>query len=39
MEPTDFTATPRSGKAIDFIYRMSFFERPMIDLGGKHFTV
>lgn len=30
MEPTDFTATPRSGKAIDFVYRMNFFERPMV---------
>ena len=39
VEPTDFTATPRSGKAIDFIYKMAFFEKPMIDLGGKHFSV
>lgn len=39
MEPTDFTATPRTGKAIDFVYRMNLFERPMLDLGGKHFTV
>jgi hypothetical protein len=38
MEPTDFTSIPRSGKAIDFIYRMNFYERPMLDLGGKHFT-
>jgi hypothetical protein len=30
---------PRSGRAIDFVYRMSFFERPMIELGGKHFTI
>lgn len=39
MEQTDFTSVPRPGKAIDYVYRMSFFERPMIDLGGKHFTV
>jgi hypothetical protein len=39
MEPTDFTSIPRTGKAIDFVYRMNFFERPMLDLGGKHFTV
>jgi hypothetical protein len=39
MEPTDFNLMPRSGRAIDFVYRMSFFERPMVDLGGKHFTV
>jgi hypothetical protein len=39
MEPTDFNLMPRSGRAIDFVYRMSFFERPMVDLGGKHFTI
>lgn len=39
MEPTDFTSIPRSGKAIDFVYRMNFYERPMLDLGGKHFIV
>lgn len=39
MEPNDFAAAPRHGKALDFVYRMAFFEKPMIDLGGKHFTV
>lgn len=39
METTDFNATPRSGKAIDFINRMSLFERPSVDLAGKCFTV
>lgn len=39
MEATDFTSSPRSGKAIEFVYRMNFFERPMLDLGGNHFTV
>lgn len=39
MEPTDFTSIPRAGKAIDFVYRMNFYERPMLDLAGKHFTV
>jgi hypothetical protein len=39
MEPTDFTSIPRSGKAIDFVYRNNFYERPMLDLSGKHFTV
>jgi hypothetical protein len=39
MEPTDFTSIPRSGKAIDFVYRMNFYERPMLDLSGKHFTI
>ena len=38
MEPTDFAATPRTGKALDFVYRCSLYERPMLDLGGKHFT-
>jgi len=39
MEPTDFTAVPRTGKAVDFVYRCSFFEKPMISLAGKHFTI
>lgn len=39
MEPTDFTSQPRTGRAMDFVYRMSFFEKPMIELGGKIFTV
>lgn len=39
VETTDFNATPRSGKALDFVYRLSLFERPTIDLAGKRFTV
>jgi len=39
MESTDFNAFPRTGKALDFIYRMSLFERPMVDLAGEKFTV
>lgn len=39
MEATDFNASPRSGKALDFVYRMSLFECPTIDLAGKRFTV
>jgi hypothetical protein len=39
MEATDFTSWPRPGKAIEFVYRMTFFERPALDLGGKRFTV
>ena len=39
METNDFNSTPRSGKAIDFIYRLSLFERPSIDLAGRRFTV
>eukprot|EP00978_Attheya_sp_CCMP212_P009549 scaffold22590_cov46-Attheya_sp.AAC.4 len=32
MEPSDFNSVPRTGKAFDFVYRMSLFERPVIDL-------
>ncbi|KAL7573611.1 hypothetical protein ACA910_008745 [Epithemia clementina (nom. ined.)] len=39
MEPSDFTAQPRTGKAMDFVYRMSLFEKPMIELRNKKFTV
>lgn len=39
MEQADFTAAPRTGRALDFVYRMSLFESPMIDLGNKRFTV
>ena len=39
MEPSDFTAQPRTGKAIDFVYRMSLYEKPMIELRNKKFTV
>jgi hypothetical protein len=39
IELTYFSATPRSGKALAFIYRMSLFERPIVDLAGKRFTV
>ncbi len=30
---------PRSGKALDFIYRVSLFEKPVFDLGGKRLTL
>lgn len=39
MEPNDFNASPRAGKAVDFIHRVSFFDRPKIELGGKKFVV
>ncbi|KAL3920500.1 MAG: hypothetical protein SGILL_003233, partial [Bacillariaceae sp.] len=39
MESTDFNSMPRTGKALDFVYRMSLFERPIVDLSGKKFTV
>lgn len=39
MEANDFSATPRSGKAIDFVYRLSLFQPPSIDLAGRRLTV
>ena len=39
MEPTDFCSTPRTGRAIDFAHRISLFEQPMVELGGKKFLV
>lgn len=39
MEPTDFNASPRAGKAVDFIHRVSLFDRPLVELGGKKFVV
>eukprot|EP00956_Cyclotella_meneghiniana_P015044 scaffold22813_cov78-Cyclotella_meneghiniana.AAC.9 len=39
MEPNDFNACPRAGKALDFIYRIPFFSRPVVELGGKKFVI
>lgn len=39
MESSDFHSVPRAGKSIDFVYRMSLFEPPMVELSGKKFTV
>ena len=39
MEPGDFCSTPRTGRAIDFAHRISLFERPMVELGGKKFVI
>jgi hypothetical protein len=39
MEASDFHSVPRAGKSIDFVYRMSLFEPPMVELSGKKFTV
>lgn len=39
MDPGDFVSAPRSGKAIDFVYKKILFEPPVIDLAGKRFTV
>ena len=39
MDSDDFVATPRVGKAYDFVYRFHLFEKPVVDIGGKQFTV
>mmetsp|Transcript_33093 Transcript_33093/g.37040 ORF Transcript_33093/g.37040 Transcript_33093/m.37040 type:complete len:1816 (+) Transcript_33093:101-5548(+) len=39
MESTDFNAFPRTGKALDFVYRMSLFDCPIVDLAGKRFKI
>ena len=39
MDPSDFAATPRVGKALDFVYRSTLFARPLVDLGGKKFIL
>jgi hypothetical protein len=39
MESTDFNAFPRTGKALNFIYRMPLFESPVVDLAGEQFTI
>jgi len=39
MEPADFSSVPRTGRALDFIFRMSLFEKPVVSLSGKEFTV
>lgn len=30
---------PRTGRAIDFVYRINLFEKPKVNLGGRQFTV
>lgn len=39
MDPGDFVSSPRSGKAIEFVYKKILFEPPVVELGGKRFTV
>jgi hypothetical protein len=39
MDPNDFSVFPRAGKALDFMYRTSFFEKPMVELSGKKFVI
>ncbi len=39
MDSGDFTSVPRSGRASDFLYRMTLFEEPAIELSGKHIIV
>jgi len=39
METLDFAAVPRTGRAIDFVYKMSLFEKPVVELAGKRFSI
>ena len=38
-EVGDFVATPRSGKSVDFVYRMSLFQLPQVEVGGVRFKI
>lgn len=39
MDSNDFTSIPRSGKVSDFVYRLSLFEEPEVELAGRRFIV
>ena len=39
MDSNDFNSVPRSGKAQDFVYRVSLFEEPEVELSGKKFII
>jgi len=39
MDTSDFCLMPRTGRAVDFVYRMSLYERPAIELAGKKIVV
>ena len=39
MDIDDFNATPRSGKATDFVYRKNLYENPVAELTSKRFTI
>ena len=39
MEVSDFISSPRSGRAIDFIYRINLFENPVVEINSKKFYV
>ena len=39
MDTTDFSFIPRTGRAVDFVYKMSLFECPEVELSGKTFLV
>lgn len=39
MDSADFTVLARSGKACDFLYRLSLFEEPAIELTGKNIII
>ena len=35
----EFVATPRTGKSVDFVYRMSLFQVPQVEVGGVRFKI
>mmetsp|Transcript_17104 Transcript_17104/g.32351 ORF Transcript_17104/g.32351 Transcript_17104/m.32351 type:complete len:2095 (-) Transcript_17104:231-6515(-) len=39
MESNDFSKLPRPGKMTDFVYRLSLYEEPEIELSGNRFIV
>jgi len=39
MDASDFSLMPRTGRAVDFVYRMSLYERPAVELAGKKIVV
>jgi hypothetical protein len=39
MDSNDFSKVPRPGKISDFVYRISLYEEPEVELSGKRFIV
>jgi hypothetical protein len=39
MDSNDFNSVPRSGTEQDFVYHVSLFEEPEVELSGKKFII
>jgi hypothetical protein len=39
MDSNDFNSVPRSGTEQDFVYHVSLFEKPEVELSGKKFII